>query len=165
MAMRIEQATKFDVERVAVGMRNRDFVEFRALALADTREELAADLGRRYGDRHDVLCVWHGERRVAVGGLIETRPNVISLLFYATDNFADVVLPLTKFIKRELFPRYIKAGVHRIEALSMVTYQEAHDWLNLLGLSLEGVMVAYGKRREAFAMFAMVVNDPGQAGA
>lgn len=157
--MKIEPATRLDVLTVALAMRQRDFQEFTAVTPADTREHLARLMAERYGDRDDVLCVRWGEYPVVIGGALEIRPNVVTLLLFATDNFARVVLPLTRFIKRELFPRYFAAGVHRVEAVAMAGYDEVHKWLGVLGLTPEtGPLLGYGKRGEAFIQFSKVVE-------
>lgn len=163
--MRIEHAAASDVAAVALNMRHRDYLEFSAVSPCNSRSELADLLTARFGDRPgDVLAVFDGERPVAIGGLIESRPNVITLLFFATDNFPAVALPLTRFIKRELFPRYIAAGVHRFEAVSMHRHEEAHRWLKILGLKMEAALFGYGRDRETFVQFAWT-DDACPAGA
>ena len=44
----------------------------------------------------------------------------MTLLFFATDNFARVALPLARFIRRELFPRLEAVCVHRFEAAAFL---------------------------------------------
>lgn len=155
--MKIEPASTEDVRSVALRMRARDFEEFSAVAPVDTREELADLLAERYGGRDEVLCGWFDGKPVSIGGTIEARPNVLTLLFFATDEFPRVALPVTRFIRNELFPRFMAAGVHRIEAVSLATHAEAHTWLRVLGLERETrAMRGYGKRGEAFIQFAKV---------
>jgi hypothetical protein len=153
--MRIEPATPEAVRAVAVNMRERDFLEFSAVSYAETRFELAEVLTARYGESADVHVGFEGLEPVCVGGSVMARPNVISLLFFATDRFPEIILPATRYIKKQLLPRLIEAGVHRIEAVSMAGHSEAHAWLRTLGLQKEtGPMHGYGKRGEAFIQFA-----------
>lgn len=142
-------------------MRERDLEEFLALAPVDDGEALAQQLARQYGERNDVLCVFDDrDEPVCIGGTIETRPNVMTLLFFATDEFPRVVRPLTRFIRNELFPRYFAIGVHRIEAVAMAKYVEVHGWLARLGLKQEtGTLHAFGKGREDFVQFALVTDE------
>lgn len=157
--MEIDRATSQDVQQVALRMRERDFEEFSAVAAVDTREELADLLAVRYGGRADVLCGSKGGRPICIGGTIEGRPNVITLLFFATDEFPEIAVSITRFIRSELFPRYFAAGIHRIEAVSLARYGQIHKWLRTIGLEKEtGPMLGYGKRGEAFIQFSKVKN-------
>jgi len=153
----IDIAFPDEIAAVARDMRRRDFVEFSALAPVDRRAELAKLLAVRYARQEAMVAKWDG-LPVAIGGLFCYRPNVASILFMATDNFPRVVLSLTRFILRELFPRYEAAGVHRFEAVSMLDHVEAHRWLKTLGLTQEAVFFDYGKNRETFVQFAKVID-------
>lgn len=153
--MRIEPATPEAVRSVALNMRERDFAEFSAVSFAETRFELAEVLTARYGESAEVHVGFDGLEPVCVGGSVMGRPNVISLLFFATDRFPEIVLPATRYIKKQLLPRLIEAGVHRIEAVSMADHSETHAWLRTLGLRKEtGPMHGYGKNGEAFVQYA-----------
>lgn len=163
--MKIEPASQDDVFTVAIGMRQGDYEEFSAVSFANNRAELAAILAERYGGHPDVLCGWRGNQPACIGGLVMARPNVVSLLFFGTDDFPRIGLGVTRFIRRELFPRYEAAGVHRFEAVSMATHNEAHVWLKTLGLEPEtDPLAGYGRKGEAFIQFSRV-RDVRPAGA
>ena len=154
--MKIERATADAGREVALHMRDRDFVEFSAVSPAGSREELAGVLARSYGGRDDVMCVYDGKAPVAIAGTIEAWPNVITLLFFATPDFPNVALPVTRFFRR-LFNQYEAAGVHRIQAISIDDYAQTHQWLRLFGLKPEtGPMLNYGRNGEAFIQFSRV---------
>lgn len=160
--MKIDPATTEDVRRVASRMRDRDFDEFSAVTPCDTRQELADLLASRYGGRADVMCGAGDLGPICIGGTIEARPNVLTLLFFATDEFPTIALPATRFIRNNLFPRLFAAGVHRIEAVSLANYDQAHEWLRLLGLKPEtGPLLGYGKRGEAFIQYSKVIAADG----
>lgn len=153
--MRISEPSKEDVRRVALNMRQRDFDEFSAVSFASSREELAELMAERYGARSDAMVASAGDEPICVGATVMARPNVVSLLFFATDRFPEIALPITRFIRRQLFPRLVKSGVHRIEAVSMCGYEQTHGWLRTLGLDQETqAMHGYGKNGEAFIQFA-----------
>jgi hypothetical protein len=155
--VKIDPASQDDVRAVAGAMRERDFAEFSAVSWRDGRDALAEDLAARYGGRPDVLCGFHAGAPACIGGTIEARPNVLTMLFFATDDFPRIAFPVTRFIRGELFPRYRTAGVHRIEAVSMDGHDDAHRWLRTLGFEQEGPpMKGYGKGGEAFISFAVV---------
>jgi hypothetical protein len=82
----------------------------------------------------------------------------VTLAFFATDQFPEIALGLTKFIKDRLFPRYRAEGVHRIECLSMEGYDAAHRWIGVLGLKREAVLPKFGKGGETFFQFAWVAD-------
>ena len=165
--MRIENAKPSEIHQVALAMRHRDFVEFSALSSIGDRAELASSLVERYGGRpqRDVLTVFWDGRPTCIGGAIETRPNVVTLLFFATDNFARVALPLARFIRREIFPRLEAVCVHRFEAVTMWDYADSRKWLEVIGLKQEtGPLLNYGRAGETFVQYAKVIRA-GQAGA
>lgn len=154
-----DTATPADVAAVARGMRDVDVMEFLATSTAVDRDALAAELLQRYGGRDDLIVARLGADPVGIGGLIEHRPNVVTLLFFATDAFPAVALALTRFIARRLFPAVRAAGVHRIEALSHGERQDAHRWIGLLGLQHEATLRGYGRGGEAFEVFAWVAEQ------
>lgn len=158
--LQIRDATIADIYSVAVAMRERDYAEFDAVNFSNSREELASILVARYGHiASTLICVTLGGTPVAIGGLIEGRPNVVTLLFYATDRFPSVAIGVTKFIKKNLFPRIVAAGVHRIECTTLEGYENVHRWIETLGLVKEtDPMLNYGKNGEAFIQFSLIVN-------
>ncbi|MBI2240293.1 MAG: hypothetical protein HYU59_05755 [Magnetospirillum gryphiswaldense] len=155
--MKIDAATPEDIRDVALRMRDSDYREFSALSWTDSRETLAEELVARYGYMRP-MCVTHRDgERVAVGDVIQVRPNVVSLFFFATDRFGDVALPLTRFVAQRLLRNVRDAGVHRIEALTSATHAQAHRWLRTLGLRQEGVHFrGFGKNGESYVQFAWV---------
>lgn len=154
----IETATTEQVREVAFNMRGRDFEELRATSFCATRDELADELARRYGGRDDVMCGSLNGEPVYIGGTIETWPGVMSLLFFATPEFRRCGLEATRFITRQLFPRYERAGIHRIQAVSLEGYAEVHAWLETLGLKREAVLPRFGKDGQDFVQFGRLAN-------
>lgn len=152
-----------DVFSVAMAMRETDYDEFIALSTATDRDALARQLAQRYAGRPDVMVAFAGSEPVAVGGLIEARPGVITLLFFATDRLPEIGLEMTYMVQKLL--RAAKtAGTHRIEAVSMLGHDEAHRWIRHLGLEPEGPpMRGYGKSGETYQQFAWVSDacSPG----
>lgn len=154
--MQISEPTTELVYSVAINMRERDFAEFSAVSFADTRSELAEIMAERYGRREDAIIGLTADGVPAcVGAAVMSRPNVVTLLFFATDRFGEIALPATRFIKKQFFPRLVDNGVHRIEAVSMDGHIETHAWLKTIGLEPEtGPMQHYGKGGEAFVQFS-----------
>lgn len=158
--MRIEPAKPADIVHVAAHMREADLKEFLALSPANDRAALALELSQRFGQRNDVFAAWHEEMPIAIGATIEARPNVLTLLFFASDGFRHIGRELTKFMKQRYFPPLIEAGVHRIECVSMEGHKEAHRWIKALGLVQEGgPLRGYGKNGETYFQYAWVRDD------
>lgn len=155
--MNIEPALPSDVALVAQAMRQRDRDEFMPLTHFERHEQLAKSLVTRFGGHPDVFTVFDDPGPVAVGGMLLHRPNVATLLFFATDDFKGrVASDFTRFVKQRLFPAYEARGVHRIECQSLDGYEEVHRWLEVLGLEREAVMPAFGRGGETYLQFAKV---------
>lgn len=155
--MRIDLATPEEIRQVALNMRQLDYQELSALMFADTREEVAEYLVKRSENKRPIVAAI-GNVPIAIGDTVETRPNVITLMFFATDELPRVGAPLTRFIKQRLFPQLVNAGVHRIECVSQAGHFLAHTWIMTLGLTQEARCPSYGKRGEDFIQFSWVKN-------
>ena len=156
--MKLEAPTRQDVRIVARNMRERDKAEFMAVSQAQTGEDLVKALTNRYGNAEDAICAYVNQEPVAIGAMVSIRPNVVTLAFFATDAFPRIATPLTRFIRQRLFPKYLAAGVHRIECVSKADYSDAHRWIRALGLEQEAVMPGYGRGAETYLQFAKVVH-------
>lgn len=157
--LRIDEPNESHVRYVAEHMRRTDVDEFLAVSFAEDRQQLTEIMVAQYAAHPAALCASDEFGPVAVGAMIEARPNVITLMFFATDRFVEIALPLTRFIRQRLFPRYRDAGVHRIECISIEGHYDAHRWLNTLGLSHEARLRGFGKDGEHFHQFAWVADD------
>ncbi|MEJ0095518.1 MAG: hypothetical protein WDN46_25065 [Methylocella sp.] len=156
--MKLEIDLPQAVYDVALKMRARDFEELEAVSHMNTREDLARLLSERYGSRADVFAVGLDGKPIAICGLIGFRPNVVSLLFFATEEFPAIVAPLTEYVQREVFAPAVAAGVHRIECGSMTSYHGIHSWIEALGLSREATVKKWGKAGQDFDIYAWVSN-------
>jgi hypothetical protein len=154
--VRVEGGTNEALAEVVAHIRDTDVREFLALSYLDTRDEICADLVARYTDRTDTFVAIRDDRAVAFGAMVEHRPNVISAGFFATEDFPAVALPVARFVRRELFPAYRRAGVHRIECMIIDGYESAMLFVRLLGLKIEHEVRGCGKHGESFFSFAWV---------
>lgn len=157
--MRIEAPTREQVAYVARNMRKADEKEFLALSFAEDRYELIEMLTKLYGNSTIAIGAADDAGPIAVGAMVEARPNVSTLMFFATERFPHIALPLTRFIRQRLFPLYRGRGTHRIECVSIDGYDAAHRWIEILGLKREAVLRGFGKRGEAFHQFAWTADD------
>jgi hypothetical protein len=159
MSVEFVPATEAHVRAVALRMRDRDLAEFSAMSWTNDRAGAAERLGLAYGDMTGVQCALLDGKPVAIGGLIWTRPGVVSLLFYATDDFPSVVVALTRHIAAEM--TVAKAVANRIECFSMSTYTEMQQWVELFGLRPEATLRRYGKNGEDFIVYAWLHDEAG----
>lgn len=139
---------------VARSMRARDREEFIAVSSFTTHDQMVEALVDRYAGHPDVIVAGLPDDPIVIGGLIQHRPNVATLLCFATDRFPEIGADLTRFIKQRLFPGYIAKGVHRIECTSLDGYEEVHRWIEALGLKREAVMPKFGRGGETYVQFA-----------
>lgn len=146
------------VRFVADSIRAKDAEEFISVSFAEDRKQLADMLVERYGENDATYCFSDGETPVAVGAMVEGRPNVITIMFFATDLFPVIALPLARFCRQRLFPRYRNAGVHRIECIAVDGYDASHRWIEILGMKREAVLRGFGKNGETFHQFAWVAD-------
>lgn len=154
--MRITDATRNDIAQIALNMRESDFVEFRALLPPDSRGDMADYLASWYGSLSDVHVAEDYDDKIAVFSAIQLRPNVLSLMFFATDKFQSIYFPLTRFLIRKYLTQKINAGAHRMECASIFGHHEAHRWISVLGLKKEAFLPKYGKNQENFVQFSWV---------
>jgi RimJ/RimL family protein N-acetyltransferase len=87
---------------------------------------------------------------IAVVGAVPVHPGVWSVFMFATDDFRQISISLTKFVKRVMIPALVQSGAHRAECKSMEGHEEAHRWLELLGAEREATHPEYGRNRETF---------------
>lgn len=161
--MKISEPDRDAVLEVALGIRDRDVAEFLAISPLETRDQLAASLVTRYATSTDVFVASQHGVNIAAGAMVQHRPHVVTLMFFATDRFPEIATALTKFIRQRLFPRYRASGVHRIECVSIDGYDEVHRWIELLGLKREAIMPGYGKNGETFVQFAWAADAPEES--
>lgn len=163
--MQVREADEFDVFKVALHMRDSDFREFSAMYPAESKEQLAAMMSKRYSGRSDLICACTDDGEpVAIGAMIEARPRVTTLFFFATDNLPKIGLSLTRFLKTNLFPRMRDAGIHRFECISIEGHDDAHRWIMALGMKPETEpLLGYGKNGERFIQFSWVSDDVRKA--
>jgi hypothetical protein len=158
--MKIEAASRSHVAHVAHRLRAGDLREFLPLSYAETESELAEILTQMWSDHPAGFAFLSDDGEpIGIGAMVEGRPNVVTLLFFATDRFNEIALPLARYSKRDLFARYISNGVHRIECVSIDGYEEAHRWIRLVGMQHEATMPGYGKGGETYHQFAWVADD------
>lgn len=152
--MKVTDVTAENLKYIAERMRDRDLAEFSAMSYFDDRENAARFLCENYADYPGLYCVTLDDGTpVGAGGTIWIRPNVASMLFFATDDFDRIVVSLTRFSTKEIF-NPAKALAHRIECFSLASYTQMQSWVELFGLRPEATLRGYGKNGEDFIVYA-----------
>lgn len=137
---------------------------------ADRRELLALQYGDNWSRLIDEIlgapvslkfCFGNGRPVVCLGGS-EVHPGVWQAWSFATDEFKDVALPVTRFATDVMLPSFIRMGMHRGQAIAGSDNRGAHKWLRMLGATEEATLKRYGRDGQDFVMFRWDVNVPQQ---
>lgn len=94
-----------------------------------------------------------GDRPIAAFGCAPMWRGVWSMWLFATDDFQQIGLSVTKLIVRSIVPMLFDAGAHRLEARSMEGHVEAQRWLELIGASRECSLKGYGRDGQDFHVY------------
>ena len=159
--MIIAEPTYSRVLHVISNMRTTDVDEFLAVSFAGDRRALSASLLEKWGHDETAIVAMddEGAEPIAVGAIVVGTPNVGTLMFFATPRFDEIALPLTRFIRQRLLPKYQSAGIHRIQCVSIADYHASHRWIKALGLKQEAVIPKLGKDGQDFIQFAWTSDD------
>lgn len=91
---------------------------------------------------------------IAVVAIWWRTPVAIEVNAFATDDFAKIVLPLTRWIKRVVVPHFMASGVTRAECRALADHTEAVRWLELLGARREIEIPDLGRDGETYVQMA-----------
>jgi RimJ/RimL family protein N-acetyltransferase len=94
------------------------------------------------------------EDPIAAFGCLQMWPGVWSMWLFATDNFRQIRISMTRLIVRDIVPMLFDAGAHRLEARSMEGHHEAQRWLEVIGAKREATLKGYGRAGEDFHVYA-----------
>lgn len=159
--MRIDAPSRADVLAVARSLRPADLAELVAANHgyeADAIPELMAD---RYGDTDVALGAWLGDTPVAIGAVVPIGAEVAQIGMFATNDFPKIALGMTRFVRNRLLPLYEARGFRRIECASVEGYDEAHRWIETLGLQRADTLAGFGAGGEDFIRFVRHAHVEG----
>jgi len=149
-----------EIYHVAMEMRQRDYEEILCVTWAEDREELAEYMMFALKEHENVYAFGIGEEPVGIVSYIPLRPGVWHLGLFATDKFQKVGSFLTRCVIRDIIPALDRGKAHRVEAQSIVGYDEVHRWLEFIGLKKESDLPGFGRNGENFVNFTYV-RKPG----
>lgn len=147
------------VLHVCANMREADRIEVYATFGSDD-PALYADFMCRMCELGTVAWLAHldGEP-IAIVGMASMWSGVVSACMFATDSFYKIGLSMTKFVKNNMIPNFVREmKLHRAQCFSMNGHTVAHAWLEVLGAKPEAVVKGYGKNKEDFTLFTWRFN-------
>lgn len=136
---------------VARNMREADRREIFATRYGDDPDPVVADLAQVPG--FSWVAVRDGEP-CAVIGARPIWPTVWGVYAFGTDRWRDVVISLTRHVRRFMVPAIEHAGARRAICYSHAEHREAHAWLRALGATEEIPHPAWGRNGEDFILFS-----------
>ena len=99
----------------------------------------------------------------AIGGFTPIWSGLGSGWMWGTDRWDEVVLEVTRAMKRHILPSLDRRGVHRIECRPMADNAAAIRWLELVGFRQEAVTAQFGRGCEDFVLCARTTrHDPSR---
>lgn len=161
--MIVQTSTPELLRHVAERMSEKDVEKLRAMAPGKSRAELVETFLERYAAVPGLFAFGLAENDpIAVIGFMQVRPNVITLMMICTDDLHRIILPLTKWLRKE-FSAMEMHDIHRIESLILASQDEIRKWLPMLGLGLEGTFYGFGSRGETYVQYARLAGAPAHA--
>lgn len=138
-------------------LRERDRRELSAVRFLDLdtaagESALIADVCGRYGDFK--WCAIKDGTPVALIGATPRLPGIWSLWAFGTDRWPEVVVTLSRHVKKFMIPAILAAGGKRGDCFAMETHEDARKWLTSLGAVEEAKLASWGKNGENFVCYA-----------
>lgn len=153
----IQGLTAFGLEHVLGNLRDADEAELRATIYQGDARSTAGLILSVPGPKWEARAI-DGEP-VAIGGFVPIWPGLGSGWIWGTDRWDEVVLEVTRAMKRSILPSLDRRGVHRIECRPMAGNDVVIRWLGLVGFKQEAVTPRFGRGFEDFVLCARVVDD------
>lgn len=159
-SVEIIPSTPRDISIVGAQMRAADREEFAASAAYPSLAQ-AAVFCHAMSDQWSAVVLLRGEPVAAFGAAgSPLQPHMRSAWAFGTDRFKRVVPAITREVEAWK-PQLVAAGVHRVEARSLVGHDIAGLWLAGLGCRQEAVLRRAGRNGEDFLLFAWVAEETG----
>lgn len=151
--MKIDVPTRADVLEVAGNLRAKDMAELIAANPGFDADSIPLLMADRYGDSEHALGAWLDDEPIAIGAIVPTGDGAAQIGLFATDEFPRIALAMTRFIRNRLIPQYEAHGFRRFECASVAGYDEAHRWIETLGLKRAETLPGIGAGGEDFIRF------------
>lgn len=139
------------VHQIARNMREWDKREIYATRCNDDPDEVA-EFALACGKVSWVAG--RGDKAIAAFGCAPLWPGVWSMWLFATDDFNQIGISVTRLVKKSIVPMLFDAGAHRLEARSMEGHTDAQRWLEVIGAQREGgPLRGFGREGQDFHVY------------
>jgi hypothetical protein len=145
----IGHATNRDASWVTAHMRSGDRQEVSCQFPAATDLELGVALA----SEQDAFIAYRDGHPVMLFGVSPMCQVGLSVWALGTDQCKRVIPHVTRFFINELMPRKMKEGFKWMEARSISTHYEAHEWMRKTGAEPRLTLQDYGNGGEDFILF------------
>jgi hypothetical protein len=144
-----------DLREIVENMRPRDWDEIRSCLWDDDKERFTFQFHHRCQQGGMAwIARWNG-KPIALVALIPAWPGMWQAAMFATCNFPQVSVILTRALRKSIIPVISELReVRRVQCHSIEGYDEAHRWLLSLGAEKEAVIPNYGRNGESFVTFS-----------
>jgi len=95
------------------------------------------------------------DRPVYSIGAVPAYPGVWRLWGFATDEWPQVALSVTKFVRRVMLPMLGRMGAQRLEFGALDGNETRRAWLEMLGAKFESQKVGAGRGGENYNIFVV----------
>lgn len=142
---------------VATHMREKSQDEMFAATSAQDGVELAMRYFRSPGFRY--VAYGASGKPAAILGATALFEGVWGLFGFGTDEYDDIIIPVTKFARREMMADVKEAGARRAQCFSPASHEDTHKWLRFLGAKEEARLKNYTKDGDDMLVFAWLRED------
>ena len=146
-----EQPDYAGLRRVTTRMRESDRRECFATRFHDDPEALAREIdGYQPMSISWLVCV--NQEPVASLGALLVWPGHWNVWAFGSERWGEVVMAMTKHIKRVMIPLLLEVGAHTVAAYVHAAHTQACAWLEFLGAT-GTPLEDWGKNREKFILY------------
>ena len=145
------------LEFVLGNLRDADEAEVKATIDKGSAEATAKLIAMIPGPKWEARTERDAEP-AAVGGFVPIWPGMGSGWMWGTARWDEVVIEVTRAMRKHILPTLDARGVHRIECRTMANHTASIRWLEMLGFKREAVTAQFGQGREDFILLARVAE-------
>lgn len=158
MAVLVRRATVTDLRHVVAHWRDCDRQEILGCWWNDDPDSYAR-VAEQILASENVVGLWRcalvDGTPAAIWGAVEEQPKVWTVFAFGTDQWPNIVLSITKHIKRVLIPVLRGRGANVAECWALASHSDACAWLERLGAKAM-CELPRGKNGDRYRLYAWV---------
>ena len=151
----IGHATNRDAGWITAHMRSGDRQEVSCQFPSATDQELAVALA----SEKDAYIAYRDGEPVLLFGVSPMCEVGLSVWALGTDKAKRVIPHVTRYFVNQLMPVKMREGYRWMEARSIATHYEAHEWMKKTGAEARLRLPDYGKDHEDFILFRWTTSS------